>query len=214
MPVTITGQTWSYLRPDAGRPPGSSSGLGRRRSCRVRPRFSPAGHVRGRGPFRRQGGPRMLVLGWWYVEQAVDGLAVHGLLLDEQVGELSQFALMAAQQRRGVLFGLAQQARYLAVDFSLGGLGEGTAGHPGAAAAKEHRAALRVTDRAQGRGQAELTDHLDRQVGGGRQVVSGPGGALAKLDQFGGTPAEAHGQGLGEVVLAVEVPLDQGQLLG
>src|SRR5215831_3532164 len=126
MPVTITG-TPKACPGQTRSPPGSSSGLGHRRSRRVRPRLGPAGHVRGRGPLRRQGGPLTLVLGWWYVEQAVDGVAVDGLLLNEQVGELSQLVLVAAQQCRGVLFGLAQQARYLAVDLGLGGLGEGTA---------------------------------------------------------------------------------------
>src|SRR5215469_3390395 len=104
MPVTITGQAWAC--PSQTRsPPGSSSGLGHRRPCRVRPRLGPAGHVRGRGrgPLRRQGGPLLLVLGRWYAEQGVDGIAVYRLLLDEQAGELFQLVLVAAQQCRGVL---------------------------------------------------------------------------------------------------------------
>src|SRR5260370_104234 len=99
MPVTITGQTWASAPPDAGCPPGSSSGFVHRGSCRGGPRLGPAGHVRGRRALRRQGGPRLLVLGWWYAKQVVDGLAVYGLLLAEQVGELSQLSLVAAAQR-------------------------------------------------------------------------------------------------------------------
>ena len=121
---------------------------------------------------------------------------------------------MVAEQADRLLLGLAEQAGDLGVDGRLGGLGERAAGHAGAAGAEEHRAALGVADRTDRRRQPELADHLDGEVGRGGQVVGRAGRALAELDQFGGPAAEPHGQGLGEVVLAVQVPLDQGQLLG
>ena len=79
---------------------------------------------------------------------------------------------------------------------------------------RNDRAAFGVADRPEGLGEPELADHLRRQVGRRGQVVGGAGRALAELHQLGGAAAEPHGQGVVQVVLAVQVALDQRQLLG
>src|SRR6266704_3573060 len=70
-------------------------------------------------------------------------------------------------------------------------------------------AAAGIPDGAKSRRQAKLADHLDRQVGGAGQVVRRASRALPKLDQLGCAAAEPHGQGVGEIVLAVKMPLIQ-----
>ena len=54
---------------------------------------------------------------------------------------------------------------------------------------------------------------MARSVAEARSLAA-PVEALAEHDQLGGPAAQAHGQRLGEVVLAVQVALDQRQLLG
>src|SRR5215813_3361754 len=149
------------------------------------------------------------VLRWLHPEHPVDGVPVHGLVLQQQVHHAPQVGLMRPQQADRLLLGLAEQPGDLAVDLRLGGLREGPAGHALPATAEEHRTALRVTDRADAGGQPELADHLDGEVGRRGQVVGRTGRSLAELDQFGGPPAQPHGQGLVQVVLAVKVPFDQ-----
>src|SRR5262249_56695218 len=76
--------------------------------------------------------------------------------------------------------------------------------------AEEHRPALGVPDRAEGVGQAELADHLGGQVGRPSKVVGGAGGPLADHHQLSGPAAEADGQRVQQVVLAVHVPVNNG----
>ena len=73
-------------------------------------------------------------------EQPVYLVAVHGLALDQQVGQPGQVTLMGADERDRALFRLPEQPADLLVDHGLGGLGVRPAGQPGAAAAvtQEH----------------------------------------------------------------------------
>ena len=139
---------------------------------------------------------------------------VHGLALQQQVGQRVEDGPVLGEQLDRPLLGLAQQHGDLAVDLRLGRLGERAAGHAGSAAAEEHRAALRVPDRSERLGQAELPDHLGGQVGRPGQVVGRAGGALAEHHQLGGPAAEPDRERVVQVVLAVQVPFDQRQLLG
>src|SRR3984957_11140050 len=73
-------------------------------------------------------------------EQPVYLVAVHGLALDQQVGQPGQVTLMGADERDRALFRLPEQPADLLIDHGLGGLGVRPAGQPGAAAAvtEEH----------------------------------------------------------------------------
>src|SRR5215471_9016885 len=154
---------------------------------------------------RARSGP---VLGHWLADDPVHRRAIYRLLLHQEIDELLELGPVRADELDGGLLCLAYQPGHLTVDEGLGCLGEGPAGQPlPASTAEEYRAALGVPDRAKRRRQAKLADHLDRQVGGAGQVVRRAGRALRELDQLGCPAAEPHGQGVGEIVLAVKMPL-------
>ena len=91
-------------------------------------------------------------LGHRAAHDPVDLGAVHGLLLQQQADQLIKLSLMGPDQLDGGLLGLAQQPGHLLVDDGLRSLGERAAGEAGAAAAaQEHRAALGIAHRADGR---------------------------------------------------------------
>ena len=71
-----------------------------------------------------------------------------------------------------------------------------------------------IADRPDGRRQTELAHHLGGQLGGLGEVVGGARRALAEHDELARPAAEADRQHVVEVVLAVEVALDEGELLG
>src|SRR6266496_1051668 len=130
-----------------GRLAGAVPVAGRRRGMRGSGR-----RIRQRDTVRRYrqrvGGP---VLGRLPADNAVDLIAVHCLLFQQQADQLPKLRPVRADELDRGMLGLAQQAGDLAVDDGLGGLGERPAGQAlPAAAAEEHRAALRVTDRAEG----------------------------------------------------------------
>src|SRR5215469_838266 len=154
---------------------------------------------------RQLSGP---VPGHWLADDPVHRRAIYGLLLHQEIDELLELGPVRADELDGGLLCLSYQPGNLSVDEGLGCLGEGPAGQPlPASTAEEYRAALGVPDRAKRRRQAKLADHLDRQIGGAGQVVRRAGRALPELDQLGCPAAEPHGQGVGEIVLAVKMPL-------
>ena len=111
------------------------------------------------------------------------------------------------------LLGLAQQPGDLGVDRRLGRLGERPAGQPRSAAAEEDRAAFWVADRAERRDSPNSrTILVARSVADARSFAA-PGGALAELDQLRRPAAEPHRERLVQVILAVQVALEQRQLL-
>src|SRR6185312_1080357 len=71
-----------------------------------------------------------------------------------------------------------------------------------------------VADRSELVAEAVLADHLGGQGGGGGQVVGGAGGGLTADQALGGPAAEADGQDIGQVALAVQPPVVGGQRLG
>src|SRR5579871_207335 len=151
----------------------------------------------GRGGARRDRDRRYRRYGLGLVGTASDAVdlgAVDGFHVQQHADQGVQRGAVAGEELDGALFGLAEQAGDLGVDLGLRRLGERAAGKAGPAAAQELRAALGVPDRAERLGQAELPDHLDRQVGRAGQVVGRAGGALADSDQFGGAAAEPDGQ--------------------
>ena len=173
----------------------------------------PRAVVRGSG-VRRDRHLRLPVLGRRPADDPVHVGAVDRLLLQQQVDELLELAAVGADQVHRVLLCLAQQPRHLVVDGGLGCLGERPAGKALPATAQKRRPALGIPDRPQRGRQPELADHLGRQVRRAGQVVGGAGRSLPELNQLGGPPAHPDRQRISEVVLAVQVPLVDRQLLG
>lgn len=76
-------------------------------------------------------------------EEAVDGVAVHGLVLEEHRDEPVEDVAVPGDEVGGPLLGLARQPGHLGVDGGLGLLGERPAGQGRAPTAEEDRSALR-----------------------------------------------------------------------
>src|SRR6266487_5162829 len=149
-----------------------------------------------------------------YPNESIDYRAVHRFLLHQKCGEPIKLVSMLRENFCGALFGVPQEARHIGVDRRLGLLGERAAGQLTPALAKENRSALRVSDRAERCGQAELTDHLDGKVGRLREVVRGPSRSLAEGDKLSSPAGQTHGQTVLQVVLTVEMTLHERKLLG
>ena len=132
--------------------------------------------------------------------EGADLVAGDGFLLHQGGGELGEGLPVAGEQVPGACLGLGQQGGDLLVDEPLGVLGV-PAGCP------EVRLAGRlpgVADRSDLGAEAELADHLDGEGSGGGQVVGGAGGGLAADQALGGPPAEADGEGVGQVAFPVQ----------
>src|SRR5580693_8368943 len=133
--------------------------------------------------------------------EGADLVTGDSFLLHQGSGELGEGLLVAGEQVPGAGLGLGQQGGDLLVDEPLGVLGVPTGrDRPEVGLARRRPG---VADRSDLVAEAELADHLGGQGGGGGQVVGGAGGGLAADQAFGGPPAEADGEGVGEVAFPV-----------